>query len=46
MLWASVYYLGVTVLLFLVFACIVTRTYRRGEKERLEKPKYRMMEDD
>ena len=43
---ASVYYLGVTALMFLVFAAIVARTCRRKERQRGEEPKYRMMEDD
>jgi cbb3-type cytochrome oxidase subunit 3 len=43
---ASAWYLGVTLLLFLVFAAIVARTYRRKRKEREEAPKYRMMNDD
>ena len=43
---ASVYYLGVTVLMFAAFACIVVRTLRSREKQKLEAPKYRMMEDD
>ncbi|UFS71113.1 hypothetical protein LPW11_02725 [Geomonas sp. RF6] len=46
MIWASVYYLGTTILLFVIFAAIVRRTYKRSEKERLEGPKYRMMEDE
>jgi len=46
MIWGSVYYLGVTLLLFVVFAAIVARTCKRSEKERLEAPKYRMMDDD
>lgn len=43
---ASVYYLGITVLLFLIFVAIVARTYGRKQKEKGEKPKYRMMDDD
>jgi positive regulator of sigma E activity len=43
---ASVYYLGVTLLLFAIFAVIVARTYSRKRKEKGEKPKYRMMDDD
>ncbi len=44
--WASVYYLGVTFLLFGLFAVIVVRTYRGRERQRGEAPKYRMMEED
>ena len=43
---ASVYYLGVTVGLFIVFALIVARTYSRNRKDRMESPKYRMLDDD
>ena len=43
---ASVYYLGVTFLMFIVFAAIVARTYSRKRRERGEAPKYRMMADD
>ena len=43
---ASVYYLGVTVLLFAIFAAIAIRTYSRKHKEKGEAPKYRMMEDE
>ena len=43
---ASVYYLGTTLLMFAVFACIVARTYRSQEKERGEAAKYRMMDDE
>ena len=43
---ATVYYLGVTLLMFGVFALIVARTCRKKEKERGEEPKYRMMDDD
>jgi membrane protein implicated in regulation of membrane protease activity len=43
---AIVYYLGVTFLLFVVFAVIVARTYSRKRKEKEESPKYRMMDKD
>ncbi|HLO26714.1 MAG TPA: cbb3-type cytochrome c oxidase subunit 3 [Geobacteraceae bacterium] len=43
---ASVYYLGMTVLMFLVFAALVARTCSRKRKERGEAPKYRMMNED
>lgn len=42
---ASIYYLGVTILLFLVFAVIVARTYSKKHKVQGEEPKYRMMDD-
>ncbi|HYS42451.1 MAG TPA: cbb3-type cytochrome c oxidase subunit 3 [Geobacteraceae bacterium] len=43
---ASVYYLGVTVLLLVVFAAIVARTCNRRRREKGEAPKYRMLEED
>ncbi len=43
---ASVYYLGVTLLLFVVFAAIVARTCSRKRRETAEAPKYRMMDGD
>jgi hypothetical protein len=43
---ASIYYLGTTLLMFVVFAVIVVRTYNRKRREQGESPKYRMMEDD
>ncbi|MBU5615454.1 cbb3-type cytochrome c oxidase subunit 3 [Geomonas azotofigens] len=43
---ASIYYLGVTLILFLVFAAIVARTYSRKHREKGEEPKFRMMDDD
>ncbi len=43
---ASIFYLGITVLLFLIFALIVVRTYSGKRKERMESPKYRMLDDD
>ena len=43
---ASVFYLGTTILLFLVFVLIVFRTYRGKSKDRMEDPKYRMLDDD
>lgn len=43
---ASIYYLGVTLLLFLVFAVIVVRTYSKKRKAKGEEPKFRMMDDD
>jgi len=42
---ASVYYLGVTFLLFVVFAAIVARTCSRKRRDKEESPKYRMMDD-
>lgn len=43
---ASVYYLGVTIVLLAIFIFIIIRTYSKKERERNEAPKYRMMEDE
>jgi len=43
---ASIYYLGVTILMFVVFVAIVVRTYRGKNRDSGEAPKYRMMDDD
>ena len=42
---ASIYYLGVSVLLFLAFIAIVARTYSKKQRVRGEQAKYRMMDD-
>jgi len=44
--WASILYLGTTFGLFIIFATIVVRTYRRKNKKRNEVAKYRMLDDD
>jgi Cbb3-type cytochrome oxidase component FixQ len=44
--WASLFYLGVTFGLFLLFAAIAIRTYSRKRKKDLEEPKHRMLDDD
>lgn len=46
MILASIYYLGVTLLLFAIFAWIVARTYSSRNRERGELPKYRMLDED
>ncbi len=43
---ASLLYLLVTFGLFVVFALIVFRTYRRKNRTKGEAPKYRMLDDD
>jgi cbb3-type cytochrome oxidase subunit 3 len=43
---ASIYYLGITILLFLVFLAIVVYTYSGDRKARGEEAKYRMMDED
>jgi len=43
---ASVYYLGVTILLFVIFAVIVARTYNKKKRDQGEAPKYRMLDED
>jgi hypothetical protein len=42
----SIYYLGVTLVLFGLFAGIVVRVCRKDRKERNESAKYRMMDHD
>ena len=44
--WGSVFYLGVTFGLFVIFALIVIRTYRSKNKEQGEAAKYNMLKDD
>ena len=43
---ASILYLGVTFGLFAIFVLIVIRTYSKKRKEKGERAKYRMLEDD
>jgi len=43
---AGIFYLGVTIGLFVIFAVIVVRTYNSKKKDQYEAPKYRMLEDD
>jgi cbb3-type cytochrome oxidase subunit 3 len=43
---ASVYYLGTTILLFLIFVAIVLHTYSDKRKVSGEEAKYRMMDED
>ena len=43
---ASIYYLGVTFILFMAFAAIVARTLSAKRKESGERAKYRMMDDE
>lgn len=43
---ASLLYLGITFGLFVIFAIIVVRTYRRKNKEQKEAAKYNMLDDD
>lgn len=39
-------YLGFTVLLAFVLAGIMLYAFRRKRRDRIERPKYRMLEDD
>lgn len=39
-------YFGFTALLALVFAGVVVYFFRRKRRERIEEPKYRMLDDD
>ena len=43
---ASIYYLGMTILMCVIFAAIVARTWSRKQREKGEAPKYRMMDED
>ncbi len=43
---ASWAYLAVDAGLFALFAMIVARVYRRGDRKRAERAKYRMLERD
>jgi hypothetical protein len=43
---ASLFYLGVTIGLFAIFAVIVLRTYNRKRKKQMEDPKHRMLDED
>lgn len=44
--WASVLYLGTTFGLLAVFLVIAVRTFNRRNRNRLEEPKHRMLDDD
>jgi hypothetical protein len=44
--WASVFYLGTTFGLLAVFIALAIRTYSRRNRQRLEEPKHRMLDDD
>lgn len=44
--WASFLYLGITIGLFVLFALIVRRTLARKNRDRMEDPKHRMLDDD
>lgn len=44
--WGALTYLVVTFGLFVIFAAIVYRTYRRKNRKTLEEPKHRMLDDD
>ena len=43
---ASIFYLGVTFGLFVIFILIVIRTYSKKRKDQGEIAKYRMLDDD
>jgi cbb3-type cytochrome oxidase subunit 3 len=43
---ASLFYLGVTFGLFVIFVLIVVRTYSKKRKKKGEIAKYRMLDDD
>lgn len=43
---ASIIYLGVTFVLFVIFLLIVIRTYSKKNKDKAEAAKYNMLDDD
>jgi len=43
---AEILYLGITFLMLVIFAVIVFRTYRKDRKEKYEKAKYRIFDED
>jgi hypothetical protein len=43
---ATLFYLGVTIGLFAIFAVLVLRTYSRKRKKQMEEPKHRMLDED
>ena len=43
---ASIFYLGVTLGLFVIFVLIVIHTYSKKRKDQGEIAKYRMLDDD
>ena len=43
---ASIFYLGTTFGLFVIFVLIVIRTYSKKRKEQGEVAKYRMLDDE
>ena len=44
--WASIIYLGITFGMFIIFAVIVFRTYRRKNKDENEVAKFNMLDED
>ena len=44
--WGVLLYLGVTGGLFAIFAVIVVRAYSAKNKDHIESPKHRMLEED
>ena len=44
--WASILYLGTTFGLLAVFVWIAIHIYSRRNRDRLEEPKHRMLDDD
>ncbi len=44
--WASILYLGTSFGLFVIFALILLRTWRPGNRDKMEKAKFRMLDED
>lgn len=43
---ARLFFLGLTALLLAILVAIAVSTYKKGKKEKLEEPKYRMFDDE
>jgi cbb3-type cytochrome oxidase subunit 3 len=39
-------YIGLTLVLFVIFGAIVIRVYRPGRRKQMEDPKHRMLDDE
>ena len=46
MRWASVAFLLATLIMLAFLVVVAVRTYRRANRERMESPKYRMLDED
>ncbi|MFN3479600.1 MAG: cbb3-type cytochrome c oxidase subunit 3 [Thermodesulfovibrionales bacterium] len=46
MLWSGWIFFGFTIALFIAFVVVVIHYYNPKRKEKIEKPKYRLFDDD